>query len=74
MELVVTNLGEKYIGRLLQYIANSLDNSRHLEYYLYWTESILTRYGPVIKPQQNMAVLLSLQKSLTRKYEQLSKM
>lgn len=74
VELTVADLGEKYIERLLVYLANSLDSSRHLEYYLFWVEHILTQYGPKIKRQRNMTMLLSLEKSLTRRHEQLCKM
>nr|XP_022904182.1 periodic tryptophan protein 2 homolog [Onthophagus taurus] len=73
VELVITNLGEKYIERLLIILANALDNSRHLEFYLLWAQSILTYHGPGIKSQQNMPALIAIQKSLTRKFSQLSK-
>lgn len=74
VELLISNLSEQFIERLLQTLAEFLDNSRHVEFYLHWTESILTIHGPKIKAQQNMPALLSLQKSLTKKYEQLAKL
>ncbi|KAF2898642.1 hypothetical protein ILUMI_07536 [Ignelater luminosus] len=74
VELTISNLSEQYLDRLLLIIANLLDNSRHLEYYLLWAENLLTLHGPKVKSQQNMPALLSLQKSLNRKYEQLSKL
>lgn len=74
VELTISTLGEQYVERLLTILANSLDTSRHLEYYLHWTQHVLTYHGPRIKAQQNMPALISLQKSLTRKYDQLSKM
>lgn len=70
----MTNLGIKYIPKMLKYIANALDNSTHIEFYLNWIQHILTQYGAKIKSQERMTVLLNMQKSLTRKYEQLSKM
>ncbi|KAK9700457.1 WD domain, G-beta repeat [Popillia japonica] len=73
VELTISTLGEQYVERLLTILANSLDTSRHLEYYLHWTQHVLTYHGPRIKAQQNMPALISLQKSLTRKYDQLSK-
>lgn len=35
---------------------------------------ILTLHGPKLKPHQNLPALLAVQKSLTRKYDQLSKL
>lgn len=74
VELIISNLSEQYLDRLLLIISNLLDTSRHLEYYLHWAENLLTFHGPKVKSQQNMPALLSLQKSLSRKYEQLSKL
>lgn len=74
VELIVTNLSEKYIERLLLILAGALESSKHLEFYLHWAQTVLSLHGPRIKPQQNMPALLSLQKCLSRKYEQLSKM
>lgn len=74
MELLVMNLPSKYIEKLLTIISNGLENSRHIEYYLYWSQYVLTLHGTNISGQKNMPVLLSLEKSLIRKYEQLSKM
>ncbi|KAF5273066.1 hypothetical protein FQR65_LT04808 [Abscondita terminalis] len=74
IELTVSNLSEQYVERLLQIVATFLESSRHLEYYLHWVECILTTHGPNIKPQHNMPAILAMQKSLSRKYEQLSKL
>lgn len=68
------SLGERYIERLLVIISGALERSRHLEFYLHWAQTVLTVHGPKIKSQQSMPALLSLQKCLSRKYEQLSKM
>ncbi|KAB0802818.1 hypothetical protein PPYR_05004 [Photinus pyralis] len=74
VELTISNLSQQYVERLLHIIANFLDNSRHVEFYLQWIECVFSLHGPSIKPQQNFPALLALQKSLTRKYEQLSKL
>lgn len=74
IELIVVNLSEKYIEKLLLVLAGVIENSRHLEFYLNWSQTILSVHGPKIKPQQNMPALLSLQKCLSRRYEELSKM
>ncbi|XP_030758339.1 periodic tryptophan protein 2 homolog [Sitophilus oryzae] len=73
VELLISNLQKKYISKLLVIISSGLDSSRHLEFYLYWAQHILTVHGPQITGQENMPALLSLEKSLMRKYEQISK-
>ncbi|KAG5874047.1 hypothetical protein JTB14_034623 [Gonioctena quinquepunctata] len=74
VELIVSNLEDKYIQRLLLVIATYLDSSPHLEYYLCWAQHILTLHGPKINAQKSIPVLLALEKSLVRKNEQISKM
>nr|XP_023014507.1 periodic tryptophan protein 2 homolog [Leptinotarsa decemlineata] len=74
IELIVSTLEYKYIQRLLMTIATFLESSRHLEFYLCWTQHILTLHGPKIQAQKHMPTLLALEKSLVRKYEQLSKL
>ncbi|XP_060523591.1 periodic tryptophan protein 2 homolog [Cylas formicarius] len=71
VELIVSGLGERCVKKLLLIIASGLDNSRHLEFYLNWATHILTCYGPRIKGQ-NIPALISLEKSLIRRHEQLS--
>lgn len=74
VELLVHNLEEKCIERLLIVVANAVDNSHHIEFYLNWAQSILTLHGMKINSQKNTASLTSLQKSLSKRLEQLSKM
>lgn len=74
IELIVVNLSEKYVEKLLLILASALETTRHLEFYLHWAQIVLSVHGAKIKPQQNMPALLSLQKCLSRKYEELSKM
>ncbi|CAH1981259.1 unnamed protein product [Acanthoscelides obtectus] len=73
IELVILDLTEDYIKRLILIISGFIDNSRHLEYYICWAQQILTLHLPKINVQQNLPALLSLEKSMIRKYEQLSK-
>ncbi|GLV37986.1 uncharacterized protein CBL_07783 [Carabus blaptoides fortunei] len=73
VELTISSLSEKYIERLLMIIANYLETSPHIEFYLIWIQHLLTIHGPKIRPQSNLPALLALQKSLHSKYEDLSK-
>jgi len=70
----VSSLQDKYIERVLLIISSALDSSRHLEFYLYWMQHTLTIHGPKLSGQRNMPALLALEKSLVRRYEQISKL
>ncbi|XP_066156261.1 periodic tryptophan protein 2 homolog [Euwallacea fornicatus] len=74
VQLIISSLQERFIERLLLIIASALDTSRHLEFYLYWMKHTLTVHGPKISGQTNMPALLALEKSLIRRYEQISKL
>lgn len=74
VELIVGGLGQKFVEKLLVIIAGALESSRHLEFYLHWVEILLSLHGMKINAQMNMPALISLQKCLSRKYEQMSKM
>ncbi|CAK1551545.1 unnamed protein product [Leptosia nina] len=68
IELTVSNLEEDYSHRLLNSLARLLEDSRHIEHLLIWVRFLLNRHKKV--PQ---TVLLALEKVLTVKYGQLSK-
>lgn len=72
MELIVRSLPDTYAERTLQFIAKYLNTSHHVEFYLNWACSILTFHGPKDNILSHQS-LLTLQQSLSRKYELLSK-
>lgn len=76
IDLVVSTLPETYIDKLLAFIASQLENSAHLEFYLTWSQFILYKHGNQIKQRaiSKMGILCNLEKALTKKYEDLSKM
>lgn len=69
IEIVSTNLPETYVEKLLDFIASVMDNSKFIEFYLIWVKHLLVRTK---SPPLN--VLLALQKSVHRKYQDLSKL
>ncbi|XP_021930925.1 periodic tryptophan protein 2 homolog isoform X2 [Zootermopsis nevadensis] len=77
VELTVRSLPEVYMERTLKFVASSLESTRHVEFYLIWIQHMLTAYGPTfqvhLKQAQVMPILLTLQKNLTKKYEELAK-
>lgn len=61
-----------YVERLLEFVSKQISESHHIEFYLSWSTKLLTTYASKenIFRQQS---LISIQDSLLRKYEALSK-
>lgn len=76
MEYIAGSLAQVYVDKMLAYIAGRVEESRHLEYYLVWCKALLYRHGSNLKQRTSavMPTLRALQKAITRKYEDLSKM
>lgn len=74
VELTITGISDVYIERVLKFVASELENTRHIHFYLIWINAILTRQGTKINSTTQMPVLLTLQKNMQRKYDELSKM
>jgi periodic tryptophan protein 2 len=73
VEITVRSLPEVYMERTLKFVASILESTRHVEFYLIWVHHLLTAYGPRVQSQL-MPILLTLQKNLTKKYEELAKL
>jgi len=58
-----------FVEKLLRYVADRLDNSTHLHFYLLWLRHLLLHHGPALKKNSTklFATLTHLQKSLTKK-------
>ena len=76
IEVIVASLSDVYVDKLLAFLATQLEKSAHLEFYLIWSQSMLYTHGNRLKQRASsrLAVLCSLEKSLTKKYEDLGKM
>lgn len=74
--LVVQELPEIYVKKLLPFLADQLENSAHLQFYLRWCTLLLTFHGTVMKQRASslMAPLQHLQKSILQKQADLGKM
>lgn len=70
--MVTSALPDEYAHRTLQFTARQLTASRHVEFYLQWACSLLTVHGPKEDVLSHHS-LLALHESLSRKYDQLSK-
>jgi len=76
VQLIVQNLPEVYVEKLLPFLAERLDSSPHLQFYLHWCTQLLTTHGGRLKERSssNMAVVHDLQKSILQKLLDLGKM
>lgn len=76
IDIIVSTIPETYIDKLLSFISTQLESSAHLEFYLTWSQFILYKHGNQLKQRaiSKMGVLCNLEKALTKKYEDLSKM
>ncbi|KAK9874735.1 hypothetical protein WA026_005548 [Henosepilachna vigintioctopunctata] len=73
VELIVSSLSVQYVDKVLVIVAGALGNSNHLEFYLIWIQFILSVHGPNIKKQKNLPSILNVEKVLSRRYNDLSK-
>ena len=76
VEVIVENLPDRYVDKLLERLSQYIESSPHVQYYTMWSLHVLTLHGPAIKhrSRQLVSVCTSLHKSLTHKHEQLRKM
>ncbi|KAG7196594.1 hypothetical protein KM043_013084 [Ampulex compressa] len=73
IELTVTSLPNIYVEKLLNFIAIELESTRHIHFYLLWIEAILSKHAPKTSIAFQIPVLLTLQKNMQKKYDDLSK-
>lgn len=76
VELVVRNLPEVYVGKLLPFLAERLESSPHLQFYLHWCRTALTAHGQRLKANAPslLAPLRDLQRSVIQKQSELGKL
>ncbi|XP_049290159.1 periodic tryptophan protein 2 homolog [Anopheles funestus] len=72
IELVIGSLPDDYALRTLQFVAKHVGTSQHIEFYLRWSNLLLTRLGQV-DSLLDAQTLVTLHQNLNRKYEQLNK-
>lgn len=76
IDIVVNSLSDVYVDKLLAFVANQIEKSAHLEFYLTWSQTILYKHGNRIKQRaaSRLSILCNLEKALTKKAEDLGKM
>ncbi|XP_036413031.1 PWP2 small subunit processome component [Colossoma macropomum] len=74
--VVSSSLPDVYVEKLLDFVASTLENSRHLQFYLTWAQNLLTLHGQKLKNRSG-AILPTIQqllKSIQRHHDDLSKL
>ncbi|XP_037380765.1 periodic tryptophan protein 2 homolog isoform X1 [Talpa occidentalis] len=76
IEVVSASLPELYVERVLEFLASTLEVSRHLEFYLIWTQKLLLSHGQKLKSRAGVLLpaVQFLQKSIQRHLDDLSKL
>ncbi|XP_067116836.1 PWP2 small subunit processome component [Osmerus mordax] len=74
--VVCGSLPDVYVEKLLGFLASALEKSGHLQFYLSWAQSLLTQHGQKLKSRSTaiLPTIQSLQKSIQRHFEDLSKL
>ncbi|KAJ6667645.1 hypothetical protein lerEdw1_016766 [Lerista edwardsae] len=76
IDVICSSLPELYIEKVLEFLASSLEKSRHLEFYLIWTKKLLMLHGCKLKTRSEklLPTIQFLQKSIQRHFEDVSKL
>lgn len=73
---MVQSFPTTYVERFLNFLAERVDNSPHLEFYMQWCTQVLVQHGATLK-KQSMSLIASiknLQKSINQKQIDLGRM
>lgn len=58
VEVISASLPELYVVKVLEFLAASFEESRHLEFYLIWTQKLLMSHGQRLKSRYRMGSCL----------------
>ena len=75
IDIIVHNLPSVYVDKMLSFVADQVEKSSHIHFYLIWCQKLLILHGPKLKQRSAliMPALRALQKNLTTKYECMGK-
>jgi hypothetical protein len=76
VDVICENLPDTYVDKLLNYLSGGIEFTAHVEFYVRWINKLLMCHGPKLKQrsQKIMTTLRTLQKNVTRKYEDIGKL
>ncbi|RWS08964.1 Dip2/Utp12 domain and WD-repeat protein-like protein [Dinothrombium tinctorium] len=78
ISFVLRNLTLNYVEKCLQYLANAIESTKHLELYLIWCNTALKQHGILLKNNNSntsslMAVIRLLQRNLSNHFYAIGK-
>ncbi len=76
IDIVINTLNHEYIDKLLTLIASRLDNTKHIDFYLIWLLDVLYKNASRLRFNlvKHVAIMCSLEKSLTKLSDSLNSM
>lgn len=76
IEVVSSSLPDLYVDKVLEFLASSFEVSRHLEFYLLWTQKLLMLHGQKLKARVGklLPAVQFLQKSIQQHLDAVSKL
>ncbi|XP_058920761.1 periodic tryptophan protein 2 homolog isoform X1 [Kogia breviceps] len=76
IEVISSSLPDLYVEKVLEFLASSFEESRHLEFYLIWTQKLLMVHGQKLKSRVGtlLPAVQFLQKSIQRHWDDVSKL
>ncbi|KAJ8246716.1 hypothetical protein GJAV_G00254600 [Gymnothorax javanicus] len=76
ISVVCGSLPDVYVEKLLRFLGSALESSGHLQFYLTWAQRLLSLHGQTLKNRSGavLPIIQSLQKSIQRHFEDLSKL
>ncbi|ETE61896.1 Periodic tryptophan protein 2-like protein, partial [Ophiophagus hannah] len=76
IDIVCSSLPDLYVEKVLEFLASCFEKSRHLEFYLVWTQKLLMLHGCKLKTRSEklLPIVQFLQKSIQKHFEDLSKL
>ncbi|XP_036299613.1 periodic tryptophan protein 2 homolog isoform X2 [Pipistrellus kuhlii] len=76
IDVISSSLPELYVEKVLEFLASSFEVSRHLEFYLIWTQKLLMAHGQKLKSRAGklLPAVQFLQKSIQRHLDDVSKL
>lgn len=73
--IVASTLASNYVERVLSFIVGQIETSPHIEFHLKWIVALLYEHGTLLQKRtpSTVSVLRGIQKSVGRKFEDISK-
>ena len=76
VEMLCSQLPEKYAAHLLKCLAGLTEDSRHLQFYLTWAVALLQTHSRIFKERSTalMPSLQSLHKAISQRHDDIAKL